>query len=113
MTIRNSLLASGSRRVTAGVGGAEDTAKSLTSAVAIETSGKTNRHAAFGEIRLGSGDTVFLVMENTGRKGGVGMAFCKHVEQVFGRAGAAAVNDGNAHRIGHGSRHGDIISGLG
>ena len=43
-----------------------------------------HRHAALGEVGLGRGNAVFIVMENAGRQGRVGAALGQHLAQVLG-----------------------------
>ena len=43
-----------------------------------------DRHAALGQVGLGRGDAVFVVMEDAGGQGGVGPALGQHLKQVLG-----------------------------
>src|SRR5262249_11081507 len=100
MTMRNSLLTSGSRRASAGTRGCAAWTSSA-SAVAIRTlqvvSGEhplptthhSHRYAALGEVRLGRGDAVFVVMKDARGQGGVGATGGQHLIEVLWTAGAA------------------------
>src|SRR5262249_11398065 len=72
-----------------------------------------DRHAALGQVGLGGGDAVLVVMENARGQGRVGGAGRQRLVDVFGTAGPAAGDDGDADRVGHRPRHLQVVAGLG
>ncbi len=73
----------------------------------------SHRHPVTGQIGLGVGDGVFPIVKNAGGQGGAGGAFHEGRSQMLGRPGASGGDQRDLDSVGHGSRHGQIITVLG
>src|SRR5262245_35520511 len=119
ITMRNSLLTSGSLAAMAGdcasvsrwgasalIG--RSAPEERPGGIAVARKGATG-DATLGEIGLGGRDVVLVVVEDAGRQGGVRLALGEHAEQVLGVPRPAAGHHGDAHGQGHGARHLDVV----
>ena len=75
--------------------------------------GHAHWHAAFGQVLLGRGDAILIVMKNARSQSRVRMTLGQNPIQMLRRAGAAAGHDRNGHRLRHRPGHLQIVTGLG